>query len=150
MSRLLLCCLIVCLFPLFVSAHAIGVQATRVGDRIKVEAFYDDDTPTEQAKVTVLSQDGQTIASGLTDERGLWYFPVPSSGNYSIRVDAGDGHRATINLNLTLEEITTPQESRAEATRWKWERTLIGVAVISVATILLWFARGRRHSKAVS
>ena len=37
----------------FASAHGIGVEAKLKGDRVAVEAFFDDDTPAADSKMVV-------------------------------------------------------------------------------------------------
>ena len=57
-------------------AHKLYVDPTLVGDRLRVEVYYDDDTPAQDAQVTVLFGD-ENLATGRTDEKGVWSCPAP-------------------------------------------------------------------------
>ena len=51
-------------------AHRLNVRAKVIGDQVRVEAFYDDDTPGQEAKVTLKLGD-ELVAEGLTDDKGV-------------------------------------------------------------------------------
>jgi hypothetical protein len=48
-------------------AHRLHVVPKIVGDELRVEAFYDDDTPAQEARIAVLIED-EIAAQGTTDE----------------------------------------------------------------------------------
>src|SRR5262245_50468112 len=90
------------------AAHALDAEAKLKDGAVRVEAFYDDDTPAENATVTVTDAGGKVVAEGKTDARGVWTFPAPPPGKYNMVVDAGAGHRKS--KELLIPAATTPHE----------------------------------------
>jgi nickel transport protein len=152
--------------PSTVSAHGIGVEARLKGDRVAVEAFFDDDTPAADAEVAVTTENGAVVAEGKADAKGMWSFPAPAPGKYRVTVDAGGGHRAkttiTIPARPAAAQSTTPSEgaapatdtevvvsdgpTRAEMTGWqRWLMAVVGVALIGLFT---WGVRLATRRKA--
>jgi hypothetical protein len=122
------------------AAHGVGVQATLAGGTVRVEGFFDDDTPAAAAKVTVV-EDGRTVAEGTTDDRGVWTFPAPPPGTYRVLIDAGAGHRAAANLVIpaagAAPAVVTDGPDRATATGpRKWLMAAAGLAAIAVLTLI--------------
>jgi hypothetical protein len=115
-------------------AHAVGMECRITGANVVVEAFYDDDSPAVRARVRVLAGDKE-IATGLTDEKGIWSFACPPPGQYTVELDAGAGHRATESITVP-PTVATPSvaigngSTRQEFTRFPWDRLLLGVLVI--------------------
>ena len=109
-------------------------------DPLRVEAWFDDDTPAQQARVSVVRSTGETVASGFTDERGLWSFPRPGPGLYRITVES-TGHRDTLRFTVPGAEEPTATPSVEEDTRLdKNLGLIIGLALLlggSLAFILL-------------
>jgi len=156
--RLLACVCLFALLPAAASAHAVGVDCTLRRGIVTVEVFYDDDTAAVKAKVQVVNEKGDVVASGITDKDGRWTFRKPAPGKYEVRADAGAGHRAKKTLNVpgsapedaaigVLGELSMQVEpaersnrsestsigdgpSRAELTRFPWEKTLVSLAII--------------------
>lgn len=134
MRQFFLAGLILTLVPAVAQAHALGIDCKLRDGKVKVEAFYDDDSPAQNAKVQVVNAKEEVVASGTTDAQGLWSFLTPAPGRYEVRVDAGAGHRAKKAIDIpapttqgdTISEGTT----RAEFTRIPWLKVLIGLAVI--------------------
>jgi hypothetical protein len=159
LAAAVLAALVLAFAPACAFAHALGVDCTRRGDKVEVEAFYDDDSPAQQAKVHVVNARDEIVASGVTDAKGHWTFATPPPGKYEVRVDAGAGHRAkkTINVPGVESEVPVPQNdpppppavtvsegpTRAEFTRFPWIQLLIGIVVLggvggafAIATVL--------------
>ena len=90
-SRLLVVTVLLFVAPSFASAHGIGVEAKLKGDRVAVEAFFDDDTPVADAKVAVTAEDGKTVAEGKADAKGTWSFPA----RRQVQGHGGRGWRAS-------------------------------------------------------
>jgi hypothetical protein len=82
------------------AAHALGAECRLRGNKVEVEAYFDDDTPAQNAKVTVTDSHKQIIAEGRTDEAGRWSFPVPPSGEYLVLVEAGAGHSKRVKMTV--------------------------------------------------
>ena len=101
--------------PAVAKAHAIGAEARLKDGRVNVEAFYDDNTPAENAKVVVTDSEGTVVAEGKTDTSGKWSFLAPPAGKYKVAVDAGAGHRATVALTIpNAAPLRTPSEKIAD------------------------------------
>jgi nickel transport protein len=138
--------LLMAIAPACAFGHAVGVDCTLRGAKVEVEAFYDDDSPAQQAKVLVVNARDEFVASGVTDAKGRWTFATPPPGKYEVRVDAGAGHRAKKAINVPAPESAVPVPSndpppappttitegptRAEFTRFPWVQVLIGVVVL--------------------
>lgn len=148
--------------------HALGAECRVSGDRVIVEAYYDDDTAARGARVTVLDAGKKSVAEGRTDGRGQWSFPAPAAGTYQVVVDAGEGHRTTVRVRVPPPDqrprVSSPAgppvappgsepisegPSREEFTRFPWQRAVLGVAIIGGAGLALWvLLRGRRAAPA--
>jgi len=132
-------------------AHRLHVDPKVAGDQVRVEAFYDDDTPAQEAKITVTLGD-QTIAEGRTDEKGVWTFAKPAPGTYLVRAESV-GHAATEALVVPEPdqpppaEPTPPTDERARRTHTPWGRLAVGLAMIG-GLWLAWAISRRAVSKA--
>lgn len=127
--------------PALAPAHAVGVEAKLVGDAVRIEAFFDDDTPAEGAKVAVHDGANALIAEGKTDATGGWAFAVPPAGKYTVRVDAGDGHATTTVVTVPPHPVAdataiSAGASRAAFTGWqRWAAAAVGLAGIAAGTV---------------
>jgi hypothetical protein len=81
-------------------AHKLLLDCRVKDDRVRVEAFYDDDTPAQKAKVSLENEANQVVAEGRTDERGLWSCPLPKPGKYTVRAESV-GHAARETLVIS-------------------------------------------------
>lgn len=153
------------LFTTFVgqaSAHAIGVECKLVDAEIKIEAYFDDDTPARQAKVTIRNEAKEVVKTGRTDKKGVLTIPRIPAGKYEVTVDAGSGHLATVTMNVPVwtgketnettkvdatahdgkendgsgTSISTGQ-TRAEFTETPWLKMMIGLIAIGVITLAI-------------
>lgn len=130
-------------------AHALGVTAKLRGNRVEVEAYYSDDTPARDAKVTVRDHAGQVVAEGRTDDQGKWQFAKPAPGPYAVTVDAGAGHVKTEKVLVPAVLPPGPTgpisdgPSRAQFTMFPWRRMALGLAIIAALAIAAWLALGR-------
>lgn len=115
------------------------VQADTGG--VRLEAFFDDDTPAEKAKVR-LEQNGKLLAEGVTDTKGLWNHAALPGGEYLVIVDAGAGHRAekrfTAGSAAPPSTTPAPEPTREEMTRFPYGKVAIGLVVIAWAAVILW------------
>ena len=68
-------------------------------DPVAVEAWFDDDTPAQAARVRVVRDTGEEVAAGATDDRGTWSFPKPGPGRYRVEVES-IGHRDVIRFTI--------------------------------------------------
>ena len=137
-----------------VFAHKLIVDAAPKGDRLRVEAYYEDDTPAEDAKVTVLQ--GETVvAEGKTDERGVWSCPLPPPGEYEIKVlSVGHVGRKPVTIvgpavpSVAGSDQAVNPEQRAEDTKTPWNRLGLGVGLILGVALAWWLIRRNPRSPA--
>ncbi|HEY1380558.1 MAG TPA: carboxypeptidase-like regulatory domain-containing protein [Gemmataceae bacterium] len=133
-------------------AHALGAEAKLRGGRVEVEAYFSDNTPARDARVTVRDAADATIAEGRTDAEGRWSFPAPPPGRYAVVVDAGAGHRTrpiavTIPGEPPAADVTVSEGPRREEfTQFPWGRVALGLGIIA-ALALGW--RAVRRARAV-
>jgi hypothetical protein len=140
-------------------AHGLGATCKVQGDRVELEAYYDDDTPAQNARVRVEDELRLLVAEGRTNEQGRWSFARPEPGQYRIAVDAGAGHRTTVALVIpgsdtgsapgsAADSVPTPgQPDRDEFTRFPWLRLGLGIAAIAGVGGIAWvLLRVRRHA----
>lgn len=136
------------IFPAMAFAHAIGAEAKLTSGRVHVEAYFDDDSPAREARVTVTDAAKNTIVQGRTDAAGKWSFAAPAPGNYVVVVDAGDGHRTEVRVTipgLTDQAMTVSDgPGRNEFTRTRWVGLLVGVLLIAFVVIGSKLQRRRR------
>ncbi|MFQ3591579.1 MAG: carboxypeptidase-like regulatory domain-containing protein [Gemmataceae bacterium] len=146
------------------AAHDLGAQAKLQDGKVILEAYFDDDTAASEAKVRVMDDNGATVSSGTTDDKGTWTFAAPPPGRYRVVVNAGGGHKATIPLkipNRPGESRLVPEKSetaasphaeqtisagptREQFTRFPWGRLLLGLAVlVGLAGLTYWWLRTR-------
>ena len=131
-------------------AHAIGFSCKLLGDVVRVEAYFSDDTPAIAAHVVVRNEQNAIVAEGRTDDRGIWTFARPAAARYEVMVDGGAGHRLT--QKLTIPEPAPQLESqenavgagppRSEFTRIPWLRLATGLGLIFFLAAG-WLARAR-------
>jgi nickel transport protein len=133
-------------------AHKLIVDAAPKGDRLRVEAYYEDDTPADDAKVTVLQGD-TVVAEGKTDDRGVWSCPLPPPGTYQVKVlSVGHVGRTTVPVegpasgtaDSGSDQVLNP-EKRAEDTRTPWNRLGLGVGLILGLALAWWLIRRKSH-----
>jgi hypothetical protein len=142
-------------------AHDLGAQAKLHAGQVTLEAYYDDDTAASEAKVRVTDRSGNAVQTGTTNDKGLWIFPAPPPGKYRVVVDAGGGHRASIELIIPEgtstgagEPATIPPAEpkqtissgppREQFTQFPWLRLLMGLSVVAgLAWLTRWWLQTR-------
>ena len=102
MRRLCLCLLWLGLFLTLgapAEAHRVNIFAFVDGGEIQVECGFSRGSSVQAGKIEVLdAATGATLLTGVTDEQGVFRFPVPASAREQghdllIRVNAGEGHQ---------------------------------------------------------
>ena len=124
------------------SAHDLRANVT-VANAVKVEAYFDDDTPAQFAEVTVINAEGAAVLTGKTDERGVWTFPLPKPGTYSLKVESA-GHVATVPFRVD----GGPAAPAVVYTGWRMNKAValaIGVLLLLGISAVSWFIRYRRR-----
>ena len=128
-------------------AHRLHVDAKVAGDLIRVEAFYDDDTPAQEAKITLTLGD-QLAVEGRTDDKGVWTCPRPAPGTYTVRA-VSVGHAAKDShlvpepepTQATIEQEPPASPERVKQTRTPWARLAAGLAIIGGLWVAWTIAR---------
>jgi hypothetical protein len=146
----------ICLSASPIFAHKLLLDCRLRDDRLRVEAFYDDDTPAQNAKIVVENDRKQVVAKGLTDEKGCWNCAVPTSGEYTVRAES-IGHAAKETLAIKESALdnsrsierkisSEPAATRDEKTAMPWVSITIGLAMLACLGALVWFIRGRKRT----
>jgi hypothetical protein len=144
--------LLPCLAPASAWAHALGAQCTPKGDKIHVEAYFEDDTPAQKASVQILDADEQEVAKGQTDVKGMWSFAAPPPGHYQVIIDAGAGHRVVQKLTIPRRGVetaspnsssgaVTDSPSREEFISFPWAKVMLGVGTIAALAFAFVLSR---------
>lgn len=120
-------------------AHAMHADLITTADPFKLTAYFDEDLPAEFADVTVTDAEGNVVLTGKTDERGVFTFPRPKPGTYTLRVKS-TGH-------VAKREFTVDGETGgAVAADWrpdKWVGLGIGVGGLLGLSGASWLLRRR-------
>jgi len=132
--------LFACASPAF--AHKLKIDCRVNEQRLHLEAFYDDNTPAQQARVTIKNEMNEVVASGKTDERGVWTCSAPPPGKYTARAET-EGHVAEETLTVDAAQDSSNQPIREEETAVPWLRIVLGCAAIAILFATLWLARRR-------
>ncbi len=132
------------LAPRAAEAHDLKASVNALVDPIRVEAWFDDDEPAAEARVVVTDAEGRTIASGVLDEKGAWYFPKPGPGSYLIVVEL-TGHRDR--KRLEIPEAAPPEVAET----WRLDKNLglvIGLGLLLGGSLAFaWLRRSRRRGE---
>jgi nickel transport protein len=110
-------------------------------DVLIAEGAFDDDTPADEAKVTITDANGEVIAEAKTDERGTCKFTRPAPGKYTAKIVAF-GHRDKIEFEVA--EVAGPM---VEYRGWRPDKTIglaTGVGGLLVVSGSYWWFRGRK------
>jgi nickel transport protein len=151
-------CLGPCVAPASAWAHALGAECTLKGDKVHVEAYFEDDTPAQQALVRVLDSAQQEVVKGQTDAKGLWSFDAPAPGRYQVIIDAGAGHRVAQKLTIprrgagaassdTPSAPVSDAPSRAAFTSFPWLKVGLGVGTIGAVAVAFLLSRRASSSR---
>ena len=143
---------ILCLAASPTFAHRLHVSSpTPVGPNLRVEAYYDDNTPAQEARIAVKS--GETIVvEGKTDERGVWTFPLPAPGNYTVTAES-TGHTAKEQFFVGVGEASQVADAeevareREEKTRTPWLGLGVGWAAIGALSGLWLYVRRKLRKR---
>jgi hypothetical protein len=125
-------------------AHRLHSDVKLTADQLRVEAYYADDTPAQEAKVTVVRGD-EVIAQGRTDEKGVWNCPRPEPGSYTVRVLSA-GHAADPATIVVPDSEAAPvadpgTDDRESRTRSPWAGLGVGLGVIAGLGVAWMVAR---------
>jgi hypothetical protein len=126
-------------------AHQILIELKPEATRIRLVAFFEDDSPADDAAVSVTSEAGEVVAQGKTDANGVWHFARPKPGNYQINLSS-IGHVSKKELTIPIDNPTSESPPltppREEQTRTPWWGLLLGIVGIGALTLgWMWFRR---------
>jgi len=116
-------------------SHTLCAKVEIQGTNLRIEAWFDNETPADGAKVKLLSNK-KTLHEVVTDERGLCSIPAPGAGNYTIDVNAGGGHRTeiTFTIEAAVEEQTAGADKESVFQR-RWLGAVMGLVIIVAMTL---------------
>ena len=141
---------VVCLgFASVSQAHAVGIDVKLLDGKVTIEAYYDDDTPAPDAKVSVFDAANVRISEGKTDTHGVWTFDAPPPGKYEVRVNAGAGHTAKTTFTIppvaVAASIVDGPDRAAFTGPMRWVMAAIGLAAIgSLTFVARWVSRRKK------
>ena len=144
-----------------VYAHRIYADALIQNGTIVVEAYFSDDSPLREARVTVQGPEGALLSTGQTDSDGRYHFLPKEAVDLLVVIDDGLGHRLegeipAARIEPILGKTVLPPEREAPIASSKpsglsalgplWLRVIVGLLVIALMTsVAAWFHRhGRR------
>ncbi len=141
--------------------HGLGAQCSLRGSSVQVEAYFDDDTPAVQARISVRDVSEKIVMEGKTDSKGTWSFATPAAGKYMVIVDAGAGHRfqttvvvPSIPGSRDPENLIRPSgvlisegPDKATFTRFSYLKVALGIGSIFLFSLAFLVAHkvGRRR-----
>ena len=133
------------LAPAAARAHALGAECRLDKGTVRVEAYFEDNTPAQQALVRVLDAGEREVAQGKTDAKGRWSFPAPAPGVYRVIVDAGGGHREVQKLTIPGSAAATGPvgsgPSRAQFTGFPWIKVALALGTIALVAVAFVISR---------
>jgi len=154
LGTLLVAAVLVVAAPSPCRAHDVDFTCKIQGDGVELTAYYDDDLPADNAKVTVTEVDSRRlVAEGKTDARGKWSFARPAPGRYEVLLNAGPGKGHTKRRIIIIRQedaegaVVSPGPSREEFTRFPWLKLAIGIGTILGlgAAVVLALRLGRKR-----
>ena len=91
-------------------AHRVIAFASYDGENVTVECYFPGGTPIKQGEIKVEDSTGKIVATGKTDQKGIFSFRPHGIPPLTIYVEAGPGHLAktVIDPDLSLKGETMP------------------------------------------
>jgi nickel transport protein len=113
-------------FFLFLSgiifAHKINIFTYKEGNKIFVEGYFQDGSPTKNAVIEIYNEKAEKIIEGKTDLEGIFSFDIPDAKKIKVVLNADMGHRAETEMELQKEE---KKELKKEGTETQKENKRI-------------------------
>jgi nickel transport protein len=130
----------------FLQGHELDATVSLSPPAVIVRAVYGGSEPVQFAKVQVFAPDSaaQEFQTGMTDRRGYFSFVPAGSGVWRVVLDDEEGHRREVAVT-----VPEPFEAAAAAPAGgssRFERALLGIALILGATGVLYGFKARRQS----
>lgn len=149
--------LVVLLLIMPAFAHKVNIFAWVEGDTVHTESYFPDGRVVQNGTVSVYDREDSLILKGVTDEEGLFSFPVPKGDDLTIVLDASMGHRAT--YRLSEEELGgketaaahgehTLQSSQRPKERVPVGKILCGIGyIMGIMGLSMYFYEKRKKKK---
>lgn len=129
--------------PSVAFAHKL-IVVPKVAETVRVEVYYEDKTPAEDAKVTIKDEGGTVVSESVTDENGVCVLPRPKPGTYTLIANDGAGHRTRVPLDIPNETATVDPQEAGSVLGNRWVRSAFGVALIGSGALIVRWVRRRR------
>lgn len=118
--------------------HDLCAKVERQGNQLQIEAWFDNDTPADQAVVRILQKE-KVICESKTDDRGLCSMPAPDPGSYVLQVHASGGHRTEVPFSIETQKTEqSAGRTHDEVQQRRWWGAIGGTTLIAILTL---FAR---------
>ncbi|MCK4923915.1 MAG: hypothetical protein KAS61_03010 [Spirochaetes bacterium] len=149
--------LVVLLLSMPAFAHKVNIFAWVEGDTVHTESYFPDGRVVQKGTVSVYDSEDSLLLKGVTDEEGLFSFPVPKGDDLTIVLDASMGHRAT--YRLSAEELGgketaaahgehSLQNSQRPKDRVPAVKILCGIGyIMSIMGLSMYFYEKRKKKK---
>jgi nickel transport protein len=92
-------------------AHKINIFAWVEGETVHTESYFPDGRVVQNGTVSVYDSKDSILLKGVTDQEGLFSFPVPKRDDLTIVLDTSMGHNAI--YHLSAEELSGGEANEA-------------------------------------
>ena len=148
---IILVLMIILTLPALLSAH--GVTGKVKAGGLVVTAQYDTGEAMSYAKVNISAPGAKMpFQSGRTDRNGRFCFFPDATGEWKVEVNDEMGHLLAVNVpvDAAMNLETNPEAVRSKRFLSKYEKALVGIAVIfGVSGFFFWRQGIRSRKKAV-
>lgn len=147
------------------AARELEGSVSVVGNVVKVQVNYDDQTPATGAKICLVDGQQQVVVRGHINAEGRWAHDLTKAGSYEVRIDAGSGDGDKIEMPFSISPNSIPNPAppatglapccqtpgqRAarpvEAGHSSWLMWVMILGFIGSCGVMLWASRFRgRH-----
>ncbi len=130
--------------PVAVLGHELDLRVRLVAPVVTVEAAYGGSEPLPYAKVSVYSPadaNGE-FQTGVTDRKGRFAFVPDRAGSWRVLVDDEEGHRGEV--TVVVPEKFEGAAAAVEEGGSRWERALLGLAILFGVTGVWYGGKARR------
>lgn len=125
-------------------AHDLSLQTTLAAPAVVTRAVYGESEPATFIKIEIFSPQtpGEAYQTGATDRGGYFCFRPDQPGAWRVVADDELGHRQQTTIDIP--DPFQASSAAAPAATPRWERALLGVALLVGLTGIWYGARARR------
>jgi len=134
------------MLPVVASAHGLDMVLKVADGTVTVTLIYADDEPCDGAVIKVTSAAGEVVAEGKSDAKGVWTFPAPQPGDYTVRAKTEDGHGAKQPLTISADPNPTPAEQPVTVRPPRLLFLGVGLLGITIVFSVIWLFGRRKRS----